>query len=441
MILTVEEVLVRIEAYMNAKGEEQLRGTVAEPLDLENVQVTPLSLESGAACLEVCLSVLARLVRYDITHLKDVSNQVFPPFAQSILHVLDHFAEVENSECFKPAVEVGSELLWAHHKYGGAHSELAYRLAEELRESPLVHQPGWLNEIIAKFQAKDFSRLSVETLAHMAEHSLKFQQGFSADDPANKTIIFGTGAGRLYDASCHTNTFLSALVQATVEADFTLTSEYTVSAKEMTALADQLLRLKGLGIKLPCVAVDYVLVGELIDSFHRVYAATNDPEDKDRYAQACTILVDMVVMELGNSKQDASAIFRKSAGAVAFIDEKTFTTMLRGFERTVGVLPASPFKELMDRYRRVVLGSALHSQAKYAEHRLSTMVAEGVISRMFVHCKDDLRDPSFLKFIGKTGRLNAVARLSSFNDPEFHREFIKTNKDLRGASLENELGL
>jgi hypothetical protein len=438
--LTVEEVLARIEAHMSAKVDEQLSGTVAEPLELENVQVAPLSLEGGQESLSKCLGLLARLVRYDITTL--VAEQVFPAFAQSILYTFDHFAEVKDSERFRPVVEVGSKLFWAYHMSSGGHSELAYQLAEELRESPSWYQPNWLNEIISKFQAKEFTKLSVETLTHMAQHSLQFQQGIENDDLANQTVVFGKGRETLKNYQCHTNTFLSALLHSTVEANFPeLSVEITMATSEIKALAEQLLRFKGLRIKLTGVAVDYLLVGELIGAFHQAHAATDNLDDQERYAQACAVLVDMVVMELDDPKQDAGAIFRQRPGGVARIEEKAFTTLLRGFERTTDAPLASPFKELMDRYRRVVVGSALHSQATFAEHLLSTMVAEQVISRMFVHCKDDLRDPSFLKFIGKPGRLNVVGRISSFNDPAFHREFLKNNKELRGASLESELGL
>ena len=447
MILTVEEVLTRIDVRMDGKVYEPVTGAVAVPLGLEGVQVAPLTLEDDQVSFNACLALLDRLDQYDITSLSDVAEEVFPPFAQSILNILERFPEIIDSKRFKPAVDVGAKLFYVYYEHNGAHSELAYQLAEELREFPLPYQPIWLNEYIGKLHTRDFSKFSVETLTHMAQHSLKFQQGMTKDDGALKTVVFATSSDFFMNNGCHTNPFLGALVCSSVNVPVTLAGNLftrgNVSDREMRTLARQLLKLEGIGVKVPCVAVDYLLVGELIDRFSKVSATTtNNPLQQIRYIRACSVLVDLFVADLDDPKKTGGELFRKRAEAVTKVSENLFSTVLEDFVHLMDSWSKpSPFKASMDRFRRVVIGSALCSQSTCATLQQPIQLAEMLISTMFADCKDDLRDPAFLRFIGKSGRLNAASRISSFNDPEFQKEFVKTNKDLRGAVLENELGL
>lgn len=433
MILTAQEVLKRIVARLDRSLHRRL----------EDVEVAPLTLDDDQESFNTCLNLLSTLEQCDLAYLNNEMSDVFPAFAHSVLNVLGLFHEIIDSTRFKPAVVVGANLFYTYYQHGNGHDDLAYKLVEELREFPMPYQPNWLNEDQARFQTREFSQFSVETLTHMAQHSLKFQQGMTNNDPAHRTVVLGAGAETLASYECHTNPFLSALVCSTVRIPSPNTSTApTITSSEVSDLTVQLMRLEGLNLNVPCVGVDYLLVGELIGCFHQAYKATDNPVDQERYAKACTILVDLVVVKLDEPKKNGAYLFRQKADGVSRIDEKAFTTLLRGFERTTAdPMLASPFKEAMERYRRVVVGSALNQQAAFAKHPMSIMVAENVISRMFANLKDDLRDPAFLKFIGKSGRLNAAARLLSFNDPEFFKEFLKTNKELRGAALQNELGL
>jgi hypothetical protein len=445
VILNAEEVLTRIQARLEGQSQEVLALIPAKPLGLKGVEVAPLALDDDQVGFNACLSLLADIEKYELTTLNDVLEEAFPPFAQAILNILSLYHEIIHTDRFEPAVSVGAKLFHAYYERNGVHADLAYQLGEEIREFPLPYHASWLNEYIARFHTKAFTQFSVETLTHMAQHSLKFRQSMLKDDHALKTVIFGTSSDFLLNNGCYTSPFLSALVCSSVNVPATMAQSLhtKVIDSEMRALALQLLRLEGIDVKVACVAVDYLLVGELIERFRKAYdTTTNNPLQRERYVRACALLVDLFVMDLDEPTSSPGSLFRKAPEGVVRIEERVFTALLKGFGPLFNAWSKHlPLQESMDRFRRVVVGSVLHSHSAFVKRSASIEVAEPIISAMFAHCKEDVNDPVFLKFIGKPGRLNVASRISSFNDPEFQKAFIKNHKELRGAVLESELGL
>lgn len=409
-------------------------------------EVIPLTVDD-ADDIQSCLELMKVLKSYDAEGVLCRNPQVFEPLAKVTMNLIDLFCEIPGSHhnnFFKPTIEFGSGLFLAYTQRDGENHDLAHRLAVELYEFPLECQPAWLDEAIVKFHRRAFDDLSVKTLKDIALMSDVMRYGFKDDSKARDTYLF-TDAGAFKARDLFSNPFLSSLMRTSMtpqerDVEKETFDVFSNTRKGLDRAAGRLVRLEGADIQLKCANIDYLLVTQLIDLFQRAYSAVEDEALRDKYVRASDVLCDLVVRPFSDPLLEKGGLYRRKPGGVAWCEGSVSELMLTRFaEATLQWPKDSPFSSSMNKVRRAFFGSTLN-----VVERLVGGFSEQssvLLHQLLDKSRDDLIDPEFQEFIGKPGRLKVATMIGKLNDPELKKEFLKGCKDVRGAALENDLGL
>jgi hypothetical protein len=409
-------------------------------------EVVPFSANSSAEEVIRAVNLFTSINAYPHEVILSWHEEVFAPLAKVVMNLIsvNESLDLQSSSDWGSVISVGAKAFLQYTQATGQDLKLAHDFSEAIRRFK-NHRPEWLHEAIVKFHRKRFDDFDVDTLCEIARSSNDLRSGFGKESGANHVYSFCLEADMwvLRNEGLYNNPFICALMITSMSVASEDAPKYYRSPssnlyKGLHQVCGRLLRLEGQAVSIPCNHTDYLLVGQLIDRFRKLHAAIKDPARRDEYVRACAVLVDLVVMKNDQPLDWNSNLYLKRPGGQALLRQGEIFT--REFADLFDAWPTrSPFKASMERLRQAVVGSTLLAMRHRPGYFKET--AEGDVVRMLKKSGPDLKNPAFLSFIKKPGRLAIAERIGTLGDPELKKEFLKASKDSRGSVLEADLGL
>ena len=382
--------------------------------------------------------------------LESLPESFFDPLASAVMNTLEmhpHFFTDQDNLIWTAVVSVGANLLVQYTRQHADNVDLGYRLAEEIRLFSRECHPEWLYVAIGEFQRGAFNRFSNETLFDMAKNSHALQADMGKENSENHTCIFSgeTERQRFHWDDLYTTPFLYNLMQSAMKMTCDDSPKHYRSPRSdlrqgLERVCARLLRFDGSSLKIPCAHVDYLLTGQLIDRFSKLYAVVEDQSKRDSYIRAAAVLIDLVVMDTDMPMDKTLNVYQSRAGGMALIKGGSGELLTREFADLLdGWTDDSPFADEMAKLRKAIVGSTLLAAQSRPGYFNSS--SEQDLLRMLNKSRSDLTSPAFHSFIKKQGRLAIADRISDLDDPDLKKSFLKACREVRGHVLENDLGL
>lgn len=440
MALTTLEILKAVEASVSVA--EGFRWIEAE-------EITPLSECTTRAEMDQVFTIFAKLDKHSLDRILGWDTEGFVPLAKIAMNTLamNEVLDLKDQKGWKPVLSVASKMLAQYINQYGENFQLAYELSEEMRLFDSQHHNPLMFNAIVKLHRTYFDQFDVSILCDIAKSSNDLRRDMHKDSQVREVFAFSCEKvmSTLRWEELHNTPFVSSLLLTCMstsdkDAPSDFSSIYSNTYKGLHRLTDKLLRFEGLGLHLPCVHTDYLLVAQLVDRYRKLYNGVKDPVRRDRFVRACTVLVDLIAIDSDQPLDMRRNVYQRRPGGLSMLSSTAPSILTKEFADIFDTWPSrSPFMSAMVKVRRAVVGSTLLAMDSKPGYFKNT--SEGDLKRMLLKSTSDLKDPAFHVFIKKQGRKAVAERISELDNPALKKQFLMACRDVRGQVLEADLGL